>query len=414
MKSIKLMVTGILLAVVQTAWAKEYEELPAYLNGSMMPYDFAACDSAGAWGDTLKPVYVSYVARHGSRYLTSPKKISLIMKALRKARKAGMLSEEGERFYSYARSIEKHNEGKWGLLSETGVAEEQRLATDMDKMLPGFFTHGNSISISTSVPRVIMTMYQFLHSLEIPNQHLELSAGSGHRFDSLLCCFEADTAYARYRDNGAWTDVYEEYVKRHVSDAPARRLFKKGYENNRQNLRHLTMSIYGMMQGSLPSGMGAATTEWMSVDEFKGCYLAWNLYHYLRNSINGVSQLAGAATAPLLRRIIDNADNALAAGGNPKIDGYFGHAETLLPLLSLMEVEGCYIVTEDYENLWRHYQTNLITPLAANLALIFLKSESGEIYLSVRLNGRNVPVAGSGKTVASWKEAKAFWEGKLR
>ncbi len=64
-----------------------------------------------------------------------------------------------------------------------------------------------------------MTMYQFLHALEIPNSRLELYASSGRQNDSLLRCFVADTAYASYRDHGVWKPLYEKYLESHVSDA---------------------------------------------------------------------------------------------------------------------------------------------------------------------------------------------------
>ncbi len=390
----------------------DFSELPLEYCGSMMPYDFSRCDSTVAWGDTLKPVYLGYVARHGSRYLSGEKKIEMIANALEEAETQNKLTAEGEKFLALVREVTAYSEGRWGLLSAVGEGEAARLGADMAKMLPRLFKSGQMDARSSYVPRVIMTMYQFMHSLEIPNKKLEMSAQSGHRFDTLLCCFIADTAYSNYRDNGAWIPAYEEFVKRHVSDAPARRLFVTGYDDNRQHLRHLTMSMYGMLQANEASGLKAPTTEFMSVREFEGCWLASNMQHYLRNNINPVSDLAAQATAPLLFKIIEDADEALQNKGDDALkgNGYFGHAETLLPLLSLMRIPGCYAMTTNFEKLAQTWRVQEITPLAANLAIVLLRGRKGEIYASVRLNGRNVcPIPGEGEIV-KWDNLKSYWK----
>ncbi len=387
-----------------------HEPLPDIYSGSMMPYDFSRCDSTVAWVDSLKPFYLSYTARHGARFLSSPKKIELISKALHEAEAKDKLTADGKSFLDMMRKISSNTDGRWGLLSPVGVGEEERLGSDMARMLPELFRNGKMESKSTYVPRVVMTMYQFMHALEIPNKHLELFAASGHQNDSLLRCFVADTAYARYREDGAWVEVYEDFLKRHVSDAPARRLFVRGYEEDRQHLRHLTMSMYGLLQANLASGLPAPTTEYMSEDEYQGCWLASNMLHYLRNNINTINDLAGEASSPLLERIIADIDAAVTGNGDDvRAHGYFGHAETLLPLFSLMRLPGCYAMTDDYESLPDTWQIQRITPLAANLAIILLRGKSGDIYASVRLNGRNIsPMPGKGEVVR-WKDLKDYW-----
>lgn len=389
---------------------QEYKELPVKYCGAMTPYDFSRCDSTVAWPDSLKPVYLGYVARHGARYLTGPKKIELISTALHDAEAKGKLTAAGRRLLSVVREVSRNTDGRWGLLSPVGIAEEQRLGKDMAAMLPGLFRKGELAGLSTYVPRVIMTMYQFMHALEIPNKNLALSTFSGRACDSLLRGFSFDKEYARYRDNGAWKPIYDKFVLRHVSDAPARRLFAAGYETDRGRLCHLTMSMYGLFQGNAASGLPLPTTEFMSQEEFRGCWLASNMIHYLRNNITPVSGLAAKATAPLLRRIVDDADAALQ-GGDVRANGYFGHAETLLPLLSLMRMPGCYVMTEDYVNLPDRWQVQEITPLGANIAIVLLKGKSGEAYVSVRLNGRNMePMPGKG-TVVRWRELRDYWLG---
>ncbi len=435
MKSLAKYLSVLLVAGagVVAGQAAEFKTLPGKFDGSMMPYDFSRCDSTVAWNDSLTPVFLSYTARHGARYLSSPKKIAKIQKALYEAALKRKLTPQGERFYGMLKEISKNTDGRWGLLSEVGISEEVRLGADMGKMLPDLFRNGKSESIATSVPRVIMTMDQFLHSLEIKNQDLELYTASGKQNNSLLCCFIADSLYDAYRNDGEWVPIYEKFLEEHVSDAPARRLLAAGYDNNKQRLRHLTMDMYGLMQACRASGVTPPTTEWMTEDEYRGCWQASNLLHYLRNNVSPVSDLAAKATAPLIRRIISDIDSATEechrnccnheGSGDCKMSkhgecsksqdirmhGYFGHAETLLPLFSALRLPGCYVMTEDYSSLQDYWQIQDITPLAANMAIIILKGKSGERYASVRLNGRNIsPIPGKG-CVVKWSELKEYW-----
>ncbi|MDE6339980.1 MAG: histidine phosphatase family protein [Muribaculaceae bacterium] len=399
---------------VKAEWSgrEVYKPLPKEFSGSMMPYDFSLCDTVVAWDNSLQPVFVSYVARHGARYLTSPKKIEMIADALNEAEGKGMLSAEGLEMLRFIREISQKSEGKWGLLSSVGVEEEETLGKDMAKMLPKLFKRGEAVAESTYVPRVIMTMYQFMHALEIPNQRLELYASSGHQYDSLLRCFSKNKEYSAYRDKGEWQNAYDEFVQRHVSSDPARRLFAEGYKEDRPELRNLTMSLYGLIQSLEASGLAKATTKFMSEQEYQGCWLASNLQHYLRNNINMVSAVAGTATAPLLDRIMKDADTALSSG-NCKLRGYFGHAETVLPLYSLMNLPGCSLMTDDYDKLADVWRVQDIAPLGANLAIILLKGKKGEIYASLRLNGRNIkPLPGKGEIV-KWTDLKKYWSERI-
>lgn len=409
-----VLAAGFLLSSAGFGASAQNAALPKQFSGSMMPYDFSLCDADVAWQDTLQPVFVSYTARHGARYMTSPKKIELITKALNEAEAKGGLSDKGKSFLAFIRDISAKSEGSWGLLSSVGIGEEERLGSDMAKMLPKLFKRGDAVAESTYVPRVIMTMYQFMHALEIPNQKLELSANSGHRFDTLLRCFSADKAYDEYRKNGAWVNVYDAFVQRHVSSDPARRLFSEDYKIDRSELRKLTVSMYGLIQSLDASSLGSATDEFMIAREYQECWLAANMQHYLRNNINPISHVAGKATSPLLQAIINDADAALK-DGKVKFHGYFGHAETLLPLFSLMQLPGCYIMTDNYEKLADSWRVQDITPLGANLAVVLLKGPSGEIYASVRLNGRNVDaIPGKGKSeVVKWSDLKAFWQKRI-
>lgn len=412
--ALSLLVAFAINAAITLPWdAPKPDTLPAYLDGSMMPYDFAACDPAPQWPDSLRPVFVAYVARHGARYLSGPKKIDELEKLLDERAKSGKMTREAKAFYKYIKAVRTHSEGNWGALSQEGVREEKELARQMTALFPALRKGLSHIDTkSTFVPRAMMTMYQFNHELMFLNDSLEFSAASGRQFSPLLYFFETDTAYASWRKSGEWEQVYNEFIDRHVPIEPAQRLLGDNFTNNKRRLRHLTMQIYGVIQANRASGLPAPTTAFMTVDEYRECWLASNLLHYLRNNISPLNSSAGAASAPLLLTMIDSADKACAPGyKGPAMQGWFGHAETLLPLFSLMRLPGCFALPLNWDNLADEWKLQEITPLGANLAVIILRSAGGRNYAAVRLNGRTVAPIQGAPSILPWKQLADFWRG---
>lgn len=412
----KLLLSVALLLAWLPVVADKFATLPAQLDGSMMPYDFAAEDPL-IIPEGYTPVHISYVARHGARYLSSAKKTEKIKKALEKGAANDALSDEGRGFLALLAKIDSVSGGRWGLLSEVGIEEQKRLGTFMASSFPGLLKKGKAVSISTFVPRVIMTMYEFNHSMEIPHHKLELFTSSGHQNDSLLYCFATFKDYSDFRDSGAWVKIYDSYVERRVSPLPAARLFKPGAEKDNKRLRDLTMEMYGVLQGNRAASLPAPTDEWFSEEEYRQCYLASNLKHYLRNTPNLIDPWCGPATSMLIERIISDADKALA-GGDTHFNGYFGHCETLLPMLAVMDIPGCYCRTADYASVESHWRLQEISPLGANLQLIFLgkgekDSAPGEVYVMVRLNGRDVAPWPGAERIVTWKELKDHWTRRI-
>ena len=278
-------------------------------------------------------------------------------------------------------------------------------------------------AISTYVPRVVMTMYQFNHELTALSSDISISASEGKQYSYLLRCFSADSIYSSYRDNGEWKKVSEKLMDSIVSPEPARRILGNlsGFDDHKY--RKLTLEMYDVLQSLTAFGMPAPTDEFMSESDYKSCWEVDNLEHFLRNTDTPLSSLAGKASSPLLARIIADADASLGtrlidmAIRNADMDVaeatkhydanfYFGHAETLMPLLSLMRVEGCYDDSSDFATLssrWKDYE---IVPLGANIDIIILQSSSFRTYVALRHNGHFVsPMSGS--KIVPWSDYKA-------
>lgn len=417
MRKIAVIILSILFGTsLPSAFSKTPEKLPRAYEGSMMPYDFSATDSVAAYPDSLQPVGVLYVARHGARYLTGPKKISNLQKLLYEAGLRRRLTRDGERFMALLGDVEKTTDGQWGELSSVGIAEEKALGADMQRRYGKLLRNARVEGSSTFVPRAIMTMYEFMHAMEMPEHSMRIYTNSGKQNDSLLYCFDTFADYRDYReDTGAWVPYYEEFVEKNVPVGPARRILGMEGDNNKPRLRALTMEIYGVLQSLRAMGLPDRASEFMTEEEYRACWQASNLRHWLRNTVTPWSSVCETATRPLIVRLVADGNRILlddAADGEVPLRfcGYYGHAETLLPLLSAMRIPGCYADTEDTGELASLWKLQEITPLGANFEIILLRGESGESYAALRLNGRNTaPREGDDTMFAPWDELTADW-----
>lgn len=387
-------------------------EIPASLDGSMMPYPISQEESQPVWADSLKPVYLARVARHGARYISSPDKLTGLEKAVAEARSGGSLSREGLRFDSLLAEVREATGSRWGSLSKVGSEEEIRLAAGLSRLLPSLMKQARVVAISSYVPRVVETMYGFCYELAAESTLVEVATSEGRQFNPLLRCFEADSAYAAWRKDGAWRSVVKAYEDTIVPLAPARRLF--GASLPESEARELTMDMYGVLQSLRAMGLPAAASDYMTESEFKACWKASNLTHYLRNTVNPMSAAAAPATGPLLRRIISDADSFLAGENTADANFYFGHAETLMPLLSLMGVAGCSDDSGDISTVWQRWKDYDVVPLGASLDIILLKASSGKVYAALRLNGRFVEPIPGGGLIAPWQAWRAYLEDARR
>lgn len=376
----------------------------------MMPYDFAL-EEAPAWPDSLMPFHCIYVARHGARYMTGPKKFDKLERVLRQQAEAGNLNADGQALLTMVDSIRTLSDGRWGQLSAVGIREQEILGKEMARMVPSL-GHGNRgvLTISSFVPRAMMTMYEFNHAMMLANDSLDFVAVSGHEYSPLVYFFATDSVYAHYRESGSWKEVVRKFERTHIPTVPLQRLFRHPVGMNEHKAQDLVMDIYTVLQSRRAMGMSAPTDRFLTAGEYRTCWLAGNLARYLRNCVNPLNgDMVQRAVATLVATIIDDADSASAAqGGECTLNGYFGHAETLMPLLSALKIPGCHAMTTDAEKLATQWRSEDVVPLGANFAIFLFHTPQGTMA-AVRLNGRNVkPVPGQ-EYMVKWSELKDYW-----
>lgn len=390
------------------------QSFPPQLNGTMMPFDFSQCDTIAPWDNSMTPVFINYMARHGARFLSSEKKVEALQKELAKAKSEGYLSDKGEEFLILLQSVDSVTDGNWGALNAVGKYEEQRLGNQMAAIVPDLLKKGRVEAIATYVPRVVMTMYELCHELTRHSSYIEVSASEGRQFNPMLRFFTTDSAYMKYLEHGDWLKAYDSFVAENVPVNPAQSLFTKVMEP--EKMKKLTLDMYGVVQ-SLPAAQLAWQPEkWFSESEYRTCWEAGNLKHYYQRSASKFSTLPAASARTLLQDIINTTDSA-ANGNNGNLVGKlrFGHAETVMPLFALMQLPGCYEPTGNANEISGKWKDWEVSPLGANVMIVLLKDKSGEHFVSIRLNGSWVsmpyqtPQGSSSGKVIPWKYIRTQW-----
>lgn len=410
-----LILSFLMLFVLSLFAAPRHAELPAILDGSMSLYDFSAVEPS-ALPDTLTPVYIDYVARHGARFLTSESKVTACEKMLQKASERGSLTKAGKSFMALLESVRSHTDGAWGMLSPIGKEQELRLGREMAEMYPQVFRAEDASvsSVASYVPRVVETMDQFTIAIADTYTGIDTKAASGRAYDHLTRFFVTDKAYDRWRTEGAWKTVYDEFVARNVPTEPALRLVGKDNGLSDKELRRLTYDMYKVLQGMRAASLPAPTTEWMSEEEYRACWEATNLEKYFQYSVSPLSDQPAKGASYLLYHWLRTVEQLEIGELHPGLSGVFGHAETLLPFFAILGIEGTIAAPDDYDALASQWSDAVLTPLAANIAVIYSRGPSGALYASMRLNGRNIrPIAGFDALTVPLSDLRTYWIARL-
>lgn len=412
MKNISLRIYSFVAAVVLTACAALAQW--QHLDGTMMPYDFSVCDSTVPWGNDMKPVFIDYTARHGARFLSSERKVADLRHMLAEADAADSLTVEGKGFLSLLDTVISVTGGEWGALDAIGIMEEKRLGAQIPEVAPELFREGRVEAVSSYVPRVVMTMYEVCHQLACYSTHLDISAQEGRQFNPLLRYFTTDKEYVSFLENGVWKPEYEAYAAQTLPEAPARRLFVAGWGKDweAERWRGLSLDAYGVLQSLNAAGINGAASTWFSEEEYRSCWEVSNLRHYYQRSDSRLSDLPSRSAVPLLRDIIEHIDNAGRENDGLKAFLRFGHAETVIPLFTLMRLPGCYApeaTREQVASVWKDWE---VSPLGANMMIVVLEGADGTKSVAVRHNGRWIEF--DGRRIVEWKELRGEWESYMK
>lgn len=399
-----ILAIGVLSAGAQDPTATNYS--PAQCVGSHRPYP--APTELTAYPDTLTPVFINHVGRHGARFPSSAQNTTLLIKALVTADSVGSITPLGRDLLKQARYISEYCRNRWGALDSLGMAEQRGIASRMFRTYPRLIDGGKVSALSSYSPRCIMSMYEFTHQLSRLNHNVEMTTSSGKQNSPLMRPFNVDTEYIDWRASNAWEEPYNMLYETTVPAAPARKIVGNMLTDSSLN-RELSMTLYSFL-ASLPAmNIPADFDKYFTREELNACWAVDNLRLYLRYSASTLSTLPADIAGELLANLIATTDRAVSGQSPQTVMLRFGHAETLMPLLSLMRLRGCYYMTNYFDTTALHWRDFDIVPMGANLQMILFKSKKGNYYLRLDLNEKPIPLMPNSDTIyLPWDTARDY------
>ncbi len=409
MRSVLLSTLFLMAAMsLQAADPTETRYSATQCEGSFMPYPVP--EHPIEFADSLTPVFINHVGRHGARFPSSPKYAVGLREILLRADSLGSITADGRRLLDLTEYVIDYAHNRWGALDSVGMAEQRGIASRMFMNFPRLFDNKSINAISTYAPRCVMSMYEFTHQLDRLNNHLQISTSSGRQNSSLLRPFDVNADYLEWRKKADWEKVYNEYVMETVPSDPLRRILGQNFELP-DDWQKVAMDEYSFLAGMSAMGFNVDITPYFTTEEYNALWSCANLKQYLVRTATTVSTIPGEITSPLILDLIHTGDEAVRGTSPVTVCLRFGHAETLMPLLSQLHLQGCYYMTNYFDTVAQHWCNFHVVPMASNLQMVILRSDTGRHYMATFLNEQPVPlIPGDARTIIPYAEARDYMQ----
>ena len=394
----------LFLLLAATAWAAD----PTATNysfdecrGSLSPYP--GTDNIQAYPDSLTPVYISHIGRHGSRFPASSMHAEALLDFLNRADSVDALTATGKRLKAVTKYVIASSEGRWGALDSLGMAEMRGIASRMYMAYPEVFENGNVKAVSSYSPRCLMSMMSFVHQIDRLNNKVEIATFTGRSNSALLRPFDTDEDYADFRKSGRWSQPYDAFMERFLPLTALQKCVKT-FDIEDSEARELALAEYYALAGLDAMGLDADLSGFFTKSEINALWAAFNLRQYLQRAGSTISTVPADIASPLLLDLISNTEDFISGKNAYNVNLCFAHAETLFPLLSLMRVPGAYYMTNYFDTVRMHWCDFKIAPMAANLQMVLYKNAKGEYYARFDLNEKPVSLFTDGRIYARWTD----------
>lgn len=391
-------------AVNPTATHYSYTEC----QGSSMPYPVPD-QAQRAIPDSLTPVFINHISRHGARFLSSDKYTTTLTYYLNRADSLHTITAAGRELQKLCSNVVRNTAGRWGALDSLGMAEQRGIASRMHMLVPSLFNDTKVNAISSYSPRCIASMNEFTHQLTRLNNRVEIYSASGRQNSPLLRPWTHDKDYNEFIDSKPWHEAYDRYADATIPTTVASRILGDKYPFTQGETRNVTQAAYKVVAGCAAMAIPVDASEYMTLDEYNALWSIDNLHHYLTHSASTLSQAPMDMASALLIDIMETMDQAAKGTNEYSAMLRFGHAETMMPLLALMRLPGCYYVTNYFDTVGLHWRDFQVVPMASNLQMLLLKSKSGKLYVRVDFNEVPVPLIPGRNTIYTpWEKAKEY------
>lgn len=361
-----------------------------------------------------KPFYISHYGRHGSRYLIGEEGYTRPLAIFERAAEHDALTPLGKDVLERLRSVWIEAEGRDGELTPLGARQHHDIAQRMFKNNPEVFTDEAVITAaSTQVMRCAHSMFNFVLGLKELNPRLEIPMESSFRNMIYLCHSEPESWAFNDNKREPWK---EEAKKFKAENTHPERLVGSLFNDSvyiRRNINPdaLMWDLYWLAADMQNMESPLTFYDLFTPEELFNLWQANNFEFYATNASYPRSQGVNVDNAKnLLRNIMETADEYVASGRNGATLR-FGHDGNITPLAALMQFDGFHGYENDPAEVYKVWSNFKISPMAANMQMIFYKNKQGDVLVKMMMNEADVaiPVETQIFPFYKWEDVRTFF-----
>lgn len=359
------------------------------------------------------PFYISHYGRHGSRWMTADERYTEVISVFDSLYQCSGLTPLGADVRGRLHEVWEDARGRSGNITPLGERQLRGIAERAYFNFPGVFGEGAYIDARSSTSlRCAMSMSYFTERLKELNPALRVDRRAYQQYMDYIA-YTSPEGEAFASEKAGWRSGFRDFEKENVRPERlmASLFVNPGAITGREALMR---GIYWIAADMQNVEVDVSFYDIFTQEELTGLWKTVNARMYVCNAaapLNG--GLMPRCAAPLLRNILDSAESAIKEG-TPAAHFRFGHDTHLIRLLALMRVEGCDNEETDMEKFHLAWQDYHVSPMGANLQLIFFRNGKGDVLVKFLLNEDEVslPLESGAGPYYPWGAVKEFLEGR--
>ncbi len=362
-----------------------------------------------------EPFYISHYGRHGSRWMTADERYTEVVEVFDSLYQCAGLTPLGIDVRQRLHRVWEDARGCSGSITPLGERQHREIAGRMFQNYPQVFRGDAFVDARSSTSlRCALSMSYFTERLKELNPALHVERRAYHRYMDYIA-YTSPEGEEFSSEAAPWRKGFRDFEAKNVR--PGRLMASLFVHPDVINNPDAMMrSLYWIAADMQNVELDLSFYDLFEYEELFGIWKTVNARMYVCNAaapLNG--GLMPRCAVPLLRNILESAEAAIQKG-SPAADLRFGHDTHLLRLLALMQVDGCSNQEWDMEKFHLAWQDYRISPMGANLQIVFYRNGANDVIVKFLLNETEVtlPIKSVTGPYYSWKAVKAFLEAQIK
>ena len=362
-----------------------------------------------------EPFYISHYGRHGSRWMTADERYTEVVEVFDSLYQCSELTPLGIDVRKRLHRVWEDARGCSGNITPLGERQHREIAGRMYRNFPQVFREDAFVDARSSTSlRCAMSMSYFTEGLKELNPKLHVERRAYDKYMDYIA-YTSPEGEKFSSEQAPWRKGFRDFEAKNVR--PARLMASLFVSPNAIKDQDAMMrSLYWIAADMQNVELDLSFYDIFEYEELLGIWKTVNARMYVCNAaapLNG-GVMPRSAT-PLLRNIVESAETAIQKG-SPAADLRFGHDTHLIRLLALMQIEGCSNQEADMEKFHLVWQDYRISPMGANLQIIFYRNQANKVIVKFLLNEEEVtlPLKSGTSPYYTWEEVRGFFEKQIK